>query len=83
MRQRFLYCSPTPAICGWNPLLIGAGIGLLALLGHTEGSWPWPAFLAAVGPITLSGGYIQDAPFIARGAAGGYAVKVGESRARF
>ncbi|RMF52728.1 MAG: hypothetical protein D6750_01885 [Bacteroidetes bacterium] len=78
VRQRFLYILTYTRYLWLEPVLIVTGGALLGLLGQVEGQWPWPAFLAAVGPLTLSGGYIQDAPFIARGAAGGYAVKVGD-----
>jgi peroxiredoxin len=61
-----------------EPLLLGLGLSLLAFLGWTTGKWPWAAFIVAIPGIVLSGGYIQDAPYIATGATGEYAVKVGD-----
>lgn len=78
VRQRFMHLFTYTRYLWVEPLLLITGAVLLGLLGHVEGHWPWPAFLAAIGPATVSAGYIQDAPFIARASAGGYAVKVGD-----
>lgn len=78
VRQRFMHIFTYTRYLWVEPLLLGLGLSLLAFLGWTTGKWPWAAFIVAIPGIVLSGGYIQDAPYIATGATGEYAVKVGD-----
>jgi peroxiredoxin len=78
LRQRFMHIFTYTRYLWVEPLLIGAGISLLGFLGYFTGQWPWPMFLVAFPSIVLSAGYIQDAPYIAAGAQGGYVLKVGD-----
>jgi peroxiredoxin len=77
-RQRFMHIFTYTRYLWVEPLMLLVGAGLLLLGGYLEGAWPWAAFAAALPGAVISGGYIQDAPHIAAGAKGGYAVKVGD-----
>ena len=78
LRQRFMHVFTYTRYLWFEPLLLLVGSGLLGLLGELSGQWPWPAFLAALPGLTISAGYIQDAPHIAAQARGGYAIRVGD-----
>jgi peroxiredoxin len=77
-RQRFMHIFTYTRYLWLEPLMLLVGAGLLLLGGYLEGAWPWAAFAAALPGAVISGGYIQDAPHIAAGGKGGYAVKVGD-----
>ncbi|MCX7606095.1 MAG: peroxiredoxin family protein [Bacteroidia bacterium] len=83
VRQKFMHVFTYTRLLWVEPLLLLVGIGLLILIGKATGIWPWPAFLAAIPGLVISAGYIQDAPYIAEGAAQGYAVKVGDEAPDF
>lgn len=78
IRQRYMHRFTYTRYLWAEPLMIGVGAGLLLLMGQLEGAIPWEALAASLPGVVISGGYIQDAPHIAAGAAGGYAVKVGD-----
>jgi len=78
IRQRFMHIFTYTRYLWAEPLMLLVGGGLLFLGGYLEGVWPWAGLVAALPGAVISGGYIQDAPYIAAGASRGYAVKVGD-----
>ncbi len=77
-RQRFMHVFTYTRYLWVEPLMVLIGGGLLILGGYLEGVWPWAGFIGALPGLVESGGYIQDAPYIASAAKGGYAIKVGD-----
>lgn len=78
VRQRFMHKFTYTRYLWAEPLMLLVGAFFLALAGYLEGVWLWPGYVAALPGAVISGGYIQDAPYIAKQSRQGYAVKVGE-----
>jgi len=78
IRQRFMHVFTYTRYLWVEPLMLLMGAGLLLLAGYWEGVWPWAGFVAGLPAMVISGGYIQDAPYIAAQSRQGYAVRVGD-----
>ncbi len=78
IRQRFMHVFTYTRYLWVEPLMLLVGSGLLLLAGYWEGVWPWAGFVAGLPGMVISGGYIQDAPYIAAQSRQGYAVRVGD-----
>jgi peroxiredoxin len=78
IRQLFMRIFTRTRYLWAEPLMLLVGAGLLFLGSYLEGVWPWAGLVTALPGAVISGGYIQDAPYIAAAASRGYAVKVGD-----